>query len=78
MKADDLSGQLFLCGLGWRRDGEATPVDDEVELRSVLATIGRIRSGQHPPLRARTLTESMMRCRRRVQTRALDHWAKRR
>lgn len=42
------------------RDRKSGSVGDEVDLRSVsLAATGRIRSGQQPPLRARTLTESM-------------------
>ena len=41
------------------RQGQAVAVDDEVDFRSALATVGRIRSRQRPPLRARTLTESI-------------------
>ena len=76
------------------RDRKAGPVGDEMDLRSVLAAIGRIRSGQKPPLTARMLTESMakrdqfssprapsssrMTRCRRAQTRSLLQRAKRR
>jgi hypothetical protein len=76
------------CGDG-DGDRQARSVDDEVDFRSVLATVGRIRSRQLPPLRARTLTESMaqrdqsssprrptssrMTRRSLAHTRALDH-----
>lgn len=75
-------------------DRQARPVDNQVDFRSVLAAVGRIRSRQLPPLRALTLTESMaqrdqsssprapsssrMTRCSRAHTRALDHWAKRR
>jgi hypothetical protein len=41
-----------------RRDGKSTAVTDDVDLQSELGSIGLIRSGQEPPLTARTLTES--------------------
>lgn len=46
-------------GRGPEREGQAVPVDDQVDFRSALAGGGRIRSRQPPPLRARTLTESI-------------------
>lgn len=55
-----LQGQAVM-GVGGRDgdgDGQAGTVDDKMDFRSRLAAVGRIRSGQLPPLRARTLTES--------------------
>lgn len=42
-----------------QRQRHAVPVGDEVDFRSALATVGRIRSGQRPPFAARALTESI-------------------
>lgn len=42
-----------------QRQGQSASVRDEVDLRSQLATVGRIWSGQWPPFAARTLTESI-------------------
>jgi hypothetical protein len=55
-----LQSEAVVCvgGRDGDGDGQAATVDDEVDFRSVLAAVGRIRSGQSPPLRARTLTES--------------------
>lgn len=41
------------------RDRQPVAVTDNVDLRPELAAISRIRSGQGPPLTARTLTESI-------------------
>lgn len=73
---------------------KSVPVRDQVDLPSVLAAIGRIRSRQQPPFAARILTESIAqrdqsssprapnssRITRcsRAHTRARLHWAKRR
>lgn len=39
--------------------GQSAPVGDQVDFRSLLAAVGRIRSGQWPPFAARMLMESI-------------------
>lgn len=40
-------------------EGQSVAIADDMNLRSQLAAVGRIRSGQRPPLTARTLAESI-------------------
>lgn len=77
-----------------QRHRKTVPVGDQVDLRSRLATGGRIRSRQRPPFAARTLTESIAHLDQsnsprapsssrttrcsRAHTRACDHCANRR
>jgi hypothetical protein len=42
-----------------QRQWQSVPVRDQVDFRSALAAVGRIRSSQWPSFAARTLTESM-------------------
>jgi hypothetical protein len=54
--------QLRVMGVGGRqthRQWDAGGVDDQVVLGAWLAAVDRIRAGQLPPRRARTLIESM-------------------
>lgn len=60
--ADQRNESLAVMEVGSRdadRQGQALAIDDEVDFRSLLTAVGRIRSRQLPPLRARTLTESI-------------------
>lgn len=77
-----------------QRQGQSVPVAEQVDFRSRLAAVGRIRSGQWPPFAARMLTESIahrdqsnsprapsssrMTRWSLAQTRSWLHWAKRR
>jgi hypothetical protein len=47
-------------GRDGNRQGQALAVGEEVDFRSLLASVGRIRSRRLPPMRARTLTESIV------------------
>jgi hypothetical protein len=60
--ADQWDEGLAVMEVGGRdtdRQGQDVSVDDEVDFRSALATVDRIRSRQRPLLRTRTLTESI-------------------